>query len=90
LSKDAGGYYRVIDMKYNMHCLLPPCFVSLLRDGGEVCSISIMWDSMFVPSESSLIFLEFFFRTTREIEYLLFFFFPEFNIRLYDKNSESD
>jgi hypothetical protein len=31
---------------------------------------------------------EFFFRTTRELEYL--FFFPEFNIRLYDKNSESD
>ena len=30
---------------------------------------------------------EIFFRTTRELEYL---FFPEFNIRLYDKNSESD
>jgi hypothetical protein len=30
---------------------------------------------------------EFFFRTTRELEYL---FFQEFNIRLYDKNSESD
>ena len=37
------------------------------------------------------------FRTTRELEYLFFmsrkalmFFFPEFNIRLYDKNSESD
>ena len=29
---------------------------------------------------------EFFFRTTRELEYL--FFFPEFNIRLYDKNSD--
>ena len=29
-----------------------------------------------------------FYRTTRELEYL--FFFPEFNIRLYDKNSESD
>jgi hypothetical protein len=29
---------------------------------------------------------EFFFRTTQELE----FFFPEFNIRLYDKNSESD
>ena len=28
----------------------------------------------------------FFYRTTRELE----FFFPEFNIRLYDKNSESD
>ena len=27
-----------------------------------------------------------FFRTTQELEY----FFPEFNIRLYDKNSESD
>jgi hypothetical protein len=27
---------------------------------------------------------EFFFRTTRELEY---FFFPQFNIRLYDKNS---
>jgi hypothetical protein len=38
----------------------------------------------------------FFFRTTQELEYLFFlsckaqFFFPEFNIRLYDKNSESD
>jgi hypothetical protein len=37
-----------------------------------------------------------FFRTTRELEYLIFLlreariFFPEFNIRLYDKNSESD
>jgi len=37
-----------------------------------------------------------FFRTTRELEYLFFLlreardFFPEFNIRLYDKNSESD
>ena len=36
------------------------------------------------------------FRTTRELEYLFFLsrkarnFFPEFNIRLYDKNSESD
>jgi hypothetical protein len=39
---------------------------------------------------------EFFFRTTRELKYLFFLlrkarlFFPEFNIRLYDKNSESD
>ena len=39
---------------------------------------------------------EIFFRTTRELEYLIFLlrkariFFPEFNIRLYDKNSESD
>jgi hypothetical protein len=39
---------------------------------------------------------EFFFRKTRELEYLFFLshkariFFPEFNIRLYDKNSESD
>ena len=39
---------------------------------------------------------EFFFRTTRELEYLFFLsrkaqiFFPEFNIRLYDKNSESN
>ena len=38
----------------------------------------------------------FFFRTAQELEYLLFLsrnariFFPEFNIRLYDKNSESD
>ena len=37
-----------------------------------------------------------FFRTTQELEYLFFLsreahiFFPEFNIRLYDKNSESD
>jgi hypothetical protein len=36
------------------------------------------------------------FRTTQELEYLLIlsreaqFFFLEFNIRLYDKNSESD
>ena len=40
--------------------------------------------------------LEFFFRTIREIEYFFFvaqsvtFFFPEYNIRLYDINSESD
>ena len=39
---------------------------------------------------------EILFRTTRELEYLFFLsrrariFFPEFNIRLYDKNSESD
>ena len=39
---------------------------------------------------------EFFFRTTQELEYLFFLprkaqiFFPEFNIRLCDKNSESD
>ena len=39
---------------------------------------------------------EFFFRTTQELEYLFFLsckvqtFFPESNIRLYDKNSESD
>jgi hypothetical protein len=39
---------------------------------------------------------EFFFRTTQKLEYLFFLsretriFFPEFNIRLYDKNSESD
>jgi hypothetical protein len=37
---------------------------------------------------------EFFFRTTRELEYLFFsvaqIFFPEFYIRLYDKNSESN
>jgi hypothetical protein len=39
---------------------------------------------------------EIFFRTTQELEYLFFlsreaqFFFPEFKIRLYDKNSESD
>ena len=37
-----------------------------------------------------------YFRTTQELEYLFFllrkaqFFFPEFNIRLYDKKSESD
>jgi hypothetical protein len=39
---------------------------------------------------------EFFFRTTRELEYLFILsrkarnFFPEFNIKLYGKNSESD
>ena len=39
---------------------------------------------------------EIFFRTTQELEYLFFLlreariFFPEFNIRLYDKNFESD
>ena len=39
---------------------------------------------------------EIFFRTTQELEYLFFlsrkaqFYFPEFNIRLYDKNSESE
>ena len=40
--------------------------------------------------------VEFIFRTTQELEYLFFlsrkrdFFFSEFYIRLYDKNSESD
>ena len=39
---------------------------------------------------------EIFFRTTQELGYLFLWsrkariFFPEFNIRLYDKNSESD
>jgi hypothetical protein len=39
---------------------------------------------------------KYFFWTTRELEYLFCLsckseiFFPEFNIRLYDKNSESD
>ena len=37
---------------------------------------------------------EIFFRTTRELEYIFVMsresFFPEFNIRIYDKNSESD
>ena len=39
---------------------------------------------------------EFFFRTTQELEYLFILwrearnFFPEFNIRLHDKNPESD
>ena len=39
---------------------------------------------------------EIFFRTTQELEYSFFLsrkarnFFPEFNNRLYDKNSESD
>ena len=39
---------------------------------------------------------EFFFRTPQELEYLFFLsdkariFFPECNIRLYDKNSQSD
>jgi hypothetical protein len=38
---------------------------------------------------------EFFLRTTQELEYFFLsrtarIFFPEFNIRLYDKNSESD
>ena len=37
---------------------------------------------------------EFFFRTTQELEFFFLspkarIFFPEFNIRLYDKNSES-
>ena len=41
-------------------------------------------------------FQNFFFRTTQELEYLFFLsrkaeiFFPESNITLYDKNSESD
>jgi hypothetical protein len=45
---------------------------------------------------SSLFCSEFFFRTTQELEYLFFLsrkvqiFFQEFNIRLYDKNSQSD
>ena len=35
---------------------------------------------------------EFFFQTTQELEYFFLsrIFFPEVNIRLYDKNSESD
>ena len=36
---------------------------------------------------------EFFFQTTQELEYLFILsqiFFPEYNIRLYYKNSESD
>ena len=39
---------------------------------------------------------KFFFRTTQQLEYFFYLlrkariFFPEFNIRLYDKNSESD
>ena len=38
---------------------------------------------------------EIFFRTTQELEFFFLsrkagIFFPEFNIRLYDKNSESD
>ena len=39
---------------------------------------------------------EFFFRTTQELEYFFFLsrkariLFPEYKIRLYDKNSESD
>ena len=43
-----------------------------------------------------LIHSDFYFRTTQELEYLFFLsrkarnFFPEFNIRLYDKNPESD
>ena len=43
-----------------------------------------------------LIRSEFFFRTTQELEYLFFLsrkarkFFPKCNIRLYDKDSESD
>jgi hypothetical protein len=41
-----------------------------------------------------LLHSEIFFRTRQELEYLFLlscnFFFPELNIRLYDKNSESD
>jgi hypothetical protein len=45
-----------------------------------------------------MVFVSFriFFRITRELEYIFFLsregriLFPEFNIRLYDKNSESD
>ena len=36
---------------------------------------------------------EYFFQTIRELEYFFFWrgiIFPEYNIRLYDKNSESD
>ena len=35
-----------------------------------------------------MVSIRIFFRTTQELEYL--FFCPEFNIKLYDKNSESD
>ena len=40
------------------------------------------------PGYGFLFRSEFFFRTTQELEHL--FFFPEFNIMLYDKNSELD
>jgi hypothetical protein len=33
---------------------------------------------------------KYFFRTTRELEYIFWIFFPQCNIRLYDKNFESD
>ena len=52
------------------------------------CYRLTLWFIWFVPKKK--------FRTTRELEYLFFlsrkaqFFFPESNIRLYDKNSESD
>ena len=63
------------------------------------CQLFIVRDRPFNLQGGSYGFLfrsEFFFRTTRELEYLFFlsrkaqFFFPEFNIRLYDKNSESN
>ena len=57
---------------------------------------TITWIRHRTQSYGFLFRSELFFRTTRELEYLLFLsckariFFPEINIRLYDKNSESD
>jgi hypothetical protein len=62
------------------------------------CQLFIVRDRPFNLQGGGYGFLfrsEFFFRTTRELEFFFLsrkaqFFFPEVNIRLYDKNSESD
>ena len=71
------------------YCFYIVCFCYILRDRsfnlkGEGGGYDFLFRS------------EYFFRTTRELEYLFFLsrkariFFPDINIRLYDKNSESD
>jgi hypothetical protein len=63
-----------------------------------ICSSIVIRDRPFKLKGGGYGFLfrlENFFRTTQELEYFFLsrqarIFFPEFNIRLYDKNSESD
>jgi hypothetical protein len=65
----------------------------------KTCCYHVLLNSITISGGGGYGFLfrlEIFFRTTRELEYLFFlsrearFFSPEFNIRLYDKNCESD
>ena len=79
-------------------CKNTTCTDSLPPRYPSCCSLFIIRDQPFnlKGGYGFLFHSEFFFRTTRELEYLFILsrkariFFPEFNIRLYDKNSESD